>query len=136
MHAHRVWAAREADPSSPPPRTDPRLYAPCPSCQGGDAKADCAACEGVGAVYVGGAPSTYQDGEPAPEWLAATADLLSARAAIERFGLAGWLALEGLEVGELHPLFPEALSFLDAELERHEQADRVADAEAARRRRR
>lgn len=81
---------------------------------------------------MGGPPPAYQGEEPWPEWLAATAEVLAARNGIERYGLDGWLKLEGLRHGDLHPHFVPALQFLDGELARLEQEDRVREAADAR----
>lgn len=68
-----------------------------------------------------------------PAWLEAAAPALRLRARIERLGLPGAMAAEG--VAELHPAAIDAVEFLDGELARLERAQRREDAQRRRRER-
>ncbi len=94
---------------------------------GGKSGGGCAACEGTGLVRDPAAADATE--MPAGLW-AEVGEFVAAYAAIKRLGVDGWIAMGG--AGPLGPdpdLLARVVSF-DAELDRLEFEDEVADAMA------
>jgi hypothetical protein len=100
----------------------------CPVCSGlQPARDECTRCEGIGAIDK---PPPHDSPPPAA---IECAPVLRAWALIRRYGIQGWMVLEGIEAGDVAADFTEHLAIVEVEYARLEHQARVEEAAKQRR---
>lgn len=135
MHECAIWDRAEEDPDRGLEQQW-SLYEPCPRCAGEAGDLSCTTCSGNGRRLRDDPRELLTDDAEPPEWLTSCTEVLTLRARIERFGLEGALAVEGIALEELNSAAVEAMEFLDAEIDRLDRQSRRGDAERQRKKRR
>lgn len=128
MHAHRVHATRRLKEAHRGINIDKPVREPCPEC-GIQTGRSCAVCDGRGGVL--------RDADAPPDRLEpevgkCVGEFLAAWAAVRRYGLEAFIrtmppGTDG-SPAEVDPLFTESLMVMDAEMDRLEFEQDVAEA--------
>lgn len=109
--------------------------AECACLVGGQPLQECAACHGLGIVDMADPrelPERWAERpDETPEWARDCGGAIRAWSLVQRYGVEGWLALDGAR--EADPLFVQALAVLSEEYARLEHLERVEEGKAARR---